>query len=169
MRRLIRYWNGALMFITRWKVFKTGCKITIAMTSHERNVVSNRRSFGCLFNTLWELKSRKHQSPRCWPFVRGIHRSRWIPSTKGQSRRKSFHWWRHHGNCVTSIVHKCVPQCNARPYVHMQICVCIHSYTNIHTYMHVHTYIYTHKYTHTYLHMNIVIVILLFQCQWSPG
>ena len=41
--------------------------------SHER-YVSNHRSFDCLFNRLCGLISKKHQSPRNWPFVMGIHR-----------------------------------------------------------------------------------------------
>ena len=36
--------------------------------------VSNHRSFHCLFNSLCGPTSKKHQSPRYWPFVRGIHR-----------------------------------------------------------------------------------------------
>ena len=34
---------------------------------------------------------RKHQSSASLAFVWGIHRDRWIPSTKGQVRRKCFH------------------------------------------------------------------------------
>ena len=45
------------------------------MTSHKRHVVSNHRSFHCLFSSLCGPTSTKHQSPHCWPFVRGIHRS----------------------------------------------------------------------------------------------
>ena len=37
-------------------------------------VVSNHRSFDCLHNSLCEPTSTKHQSPRYWPFVGGIHR-----------------------------------------------------------------------------------------------
>ena len=44
----------------------------ITMTPHERHVVSNHRSFVCLFISL--PASKKHQNPRYWPFVRGIHR-----------------------------------------------------------------------------------------------
>ena len=34
---------------------------------------------------------RKHQSSASLSFVRGIHRDRWIPRTKGQLRGKCFH------------------------------------------------------------------------------
>ena len=34
---------------------------------------------------------RKHQSSASLAFVRGIHRDRWIPCTKGQLRGKCFH------------------------------------------------------------------------------
>ena len=60
---------------------------SITMTSHERHVVSNHRSFDCLFNCLCRPTSKKHQRPHYWPFVRGIHR--W--PVKGQQRGKSFH------------------------------------------------------------------------------
>ena len=51
--------------------------------SHERHVISNRRSFDCLFNSLYGPTSKEHQSLHYWLFVRG---DRWIPRTKGQSR-----------------------------------------------------------------------------------
>ena len=35
---------------------------------------------------------RKHQSSASLAFVRGIHRDRWIPRTKGQLRGKCFHF-----------------------------------------------------------------------------
>ena len=54
------------------RFYRTAHSITI--TSHERRVVSNHRSFDCLFNSLCGLKSKRHQSPHHWPFVRGIHR-----------------------------------------------------------------------------------------------
>ena len=44
------------------------------MTSHERRVVSNHRSFDCLFYSLCGPTSKRHQNLRYWPFVRGIHR-----------------------------------------------------------------------------------------------
>ena len=44
------------------------------MTSCEYHVVSNHRSFDCLFNSLYGPTSKKHQIPHYWPFVRGIHR-----------------------------------------------------------------------------------------------
>ena len=41
---------------------------TITMTSHERHVVLNHRSFDCLFNSLCRPTSKKHY----WPFMKGI-------------------------------------------------------------------------------------------------
>ena len=38
-----------------------------------------------------DADKRKHQSSASLAFVWGIHRDRWIPRTKGQLRRKSFH------------------------------------------------------------------------------
>ena len=37
------------------------------------------------------VDQRKHQSSASLAFVRGIHRDRWIPRTKGQQRGKCFH------------------------------------------------------------------------------
>ena len=43
------------------------------------------------------VDQRKHQSSASLAFVRGIHRDRWIPRTKGQQCGKCFHlmtsWW----------------------------------------------------------------------------
>ena len=38
-----------------------------------------------------DADQRKHQSSASLAFVRGIHRDRWIPRTKGQLRGKCFH------------------------------------------------------------------------------
>ena len=48
--------------------------IHITMTSHGRHVVSNHRSFDCLFNSEYVPTSKKHQSPHYCSFVREIHR-----------------------------------------------------------------------------------------------
>ena len=55
-------------------------------------------STACLSVCLDKHK-KKHQSPRYWPFVSGIHGYRWIPLTKGQLHGNRFHlmtssWWR---------------------------------------------------------------------------
>ena len=72
------------------------------MTSHKRHAFSNLWSFECFFNILCGPTSKKHQSPRQWPFVRGIH---WWPvnsSHIGPVTRKKFpldyvtmlaRWW----------------------------------------------------------------------------
>ena len=66
--------------------------MTITMTSHGSNVVSNPRSFDCLLNSLCEPQSKKHYSPHYWPFVTGIHQ--WpVNSLHIRPRiRKSFHF-----------------------------------------------------------------------------
>ena len=48
--------------------------IHITITSHGRHVVSNHRSFDCLFNSEYVPTSKKHQSPHYRSFVREIHR-----------------------------------------------------------------------------------------------
>ena len=64
----------------------------ITTTSHGRHVVSNHRSLDCLFNRLFGPTSKKHQSPRYWPFVRGIHRWPVNSPHKGPvTLKKSFH------------------------------------------------------------------------------
>ena len=62
----------------------------IAMTSHERHVVSNDRPLDCLFHSLSGPTSRKHQSPHYWPFVRGINRSSVISPHKGPVTQKKL-------------------------------------------------------------------------------
>ena len=51
--------------------------------------VSNHQPRGCLLYS--DADQRKHQSSASLAFVRGIHRDRWIPRTKGQLRGKCFH------------------------------------------------------------------------------
>ena len=67
------------------------------MTLHWRHNghrgVSNHWQLECLVNCLFGPASNKHQSQRCCPFVRRIHRwpvHRWIPLTKGQQQGKPF-------------------------------------------------------------------------------
>ena len=67
------------------------------MTSHERHVASNHRSFQCLYNNLCGPTSMRHQSPYHWPFVRGIHRWAVNSPRKGPvTWKKTSIWWRHH-------------------------------------------------------------------------
>ena len=42
-----------------------------------------------------DWQQRNSTGPRHCPVVRGIHRSPWIPRTKGQKRRNVSIWWRH--------------------------------------------------------------------------
>ena len=80
----------------------------ITMTSHERHVVSNCRSFHCLFNSLCGHTSKKHLSPHYF-FTRDIHQWPVNSPHKGPLTRKKIHlmtssWiiggalrWRHNG------------------------------------------------------------------------
>ena len=49
-------------------------------------------SLAVVYSTVYsDADQRKHQSSASLAFVRGIHRDRWIPRTKGQLRGKCFH------------------------------------------------------------------------------
>ena len=55
-------------------------------------VASQITSFTVVYSTVYsDTDQRKHQSSASLAFVRGIHRDRWIPRTKGQLRGKCFH------------------------------------------------------------------------------
>ena len=55
-------------------------------------VASQITSLTVVYSTVYsEADQRKHQSSASLAFVRGIHRDRWIPRTKGQLRGKCFH------------------------------------------------------------------------------
>ena len=62
----------------------------ITITSNEHYVVSNHRSFDCLYNSLCAPTSNSHQSPNCWLFVRGIHRWPVNSPHKGPVTQKRF-------------------------------------------------------------------------------
>ena len=60
----------------------------VIMTS----VASQITSLAVVYSIVYsDADERKHQSSASLAFVRGIHRDRWIPRTKGQSRGKCFH------------------------------------------------------------------------------
>ena len=82
----------------------TGCckdfpmKVKAYLTStHYNDVImttaaSQITSLTVVYSTVYsEADQRKHQSSASLAFVRGIHRDRWIPRTKGQLRGKCFH------------------------------------------------------------------------------
>ena len=55
-------------------------------------MVSQTTSFAVVYSIVYSgADQRKHQSSASLAFVRGIHRDRWIPCTKGQYRGKCFH------------------------------------------------------------------------------
>ena len=55
-------------------------------------MASQITSLTVVYSTVYsDADHRKHQSSASLAFVRGIHRDRWIPRTKGQLRGKCFH------------------------------------------------------------------------------
>ena len=55
-------------------------------------MASQITSLTVVYSTVYlDADQRKHQSSASLAFVWGIHRSRWIPRTKGQLRGKCFH------------------------------------------------------------------------------
>ena len=55
-------------------------------------IASQITSLTVVYSTHYsDANQRKHQSSASLAFVRGIHRDRWIPRTKGQLRGKCFH------------------------------------------------------------------------------
>ena len=55
-------------------------------------IASQITSLTVVYSTVYsDADQRKHQSSASLAFVWGIHRDRWIPRTKGQSRGKFFH------------------------------------------------------------------------------
>ena len=56
------------------------------------SLVSQITSLTIVYSIVYSgADQRKHQSSASLAFVRGIHRDRWIPRTKGQLRGKCFH------------------------------------------------------------------------------
>ena len=55
-------------------------------------IASQIPNLAVVYSTVYsDANQRKHQSSASLAFVRGIHRDRWIPRTKGQLRGKCFH------------------------------------------------------------------------------
>ena len=71
------------------KIF--GYSISLPWRHNGHDGVSNHQPHDCLLNRYSGKDQRKHQSSASLAFVRGIHRDRWIPRTKGQQRGKCFH------------------------------------------------------------------------------
>ena len=62
--------------------------IDVIMTT----MASQITSLTVIYSTVYsDADQSKHQSSASLAFVWGIHRDRWIPRTKGQSRGKCFH------------------------------------------------------------------------------
>ena len=71
-----KMWSKMNIVAPCWRTMFScmGSTECITVTSNERHVVSNHQSFYCLFDSLCGPTPKKHQSPRYWPFVSGIHR-----------------------------------------------------------------------------------------------
>ena len=68
----------------------------ITVTSNDCHGVANHRSIECLFNSLFWLTTKKHQSSHYCPFVRGIHR--WpvdSPALRACNAENVSIWWHH--------------------------------------------------------------------------
>ena len=83
-------WKKRQPFQERFQNIGVEISCLITMVSHERHVVSNHRSFNCLFNSLCGSTSNKHQIPHYWSFVRVIHRWPVNSSHKGPVTRKKL-------------------------------------------------------------------------------
>ena len=64
------------------------------MTSHERHVVSNHRSFDCLFNSLCGPTSKSALLALC---VENSPVTGEFPAHRASNAEKVSSWWRHHG------------------------------------------------------------------------
>ena len=62
--------------------------IDVIMTTMESQITSLMVVYSIVYSG---ADQRKYQSSAPLAFVRGVHRDRWIPRTKGQLRRKCFH------------------------------------------------------------------------------
>ena len=60
----------------------------VIMTAMVSQIISLKVVYSTVYS---DTDQRNHQSSASLAFVRGIHRDRWIPHTKGQLREKCFH------------------------------------------------------------------------------
>ena len=72
---------------------KTGEKPLSALISIIMSAMASQvTSLTIVYSTVYsDADQRKYQNSASLAFVRGIHRYRWIPRTKGQQRGKCFH------------------------------------------------------------------------------
>ena len=93
--------NGIQIFLTpliHWLIGDEAVVFKIQfLYSHYIDVImttmaSQFTSLTVVYSTVYsDADQWKHKSSASLAFVRGIHRGRWIPRTKGQSRGKCFH------------------------------------------------------------------------------
>ena len=93
-------WNKLTWFFMFGRLSVSICRampLWRGQFSHYNDVIMTKiasqiTSLTVVYSTVyWEADQRKHQSSASLAFVWGIHRDRWIPSTKGQLRGKCFH------------------------------------------------------------------------------
>ena len=82
-------WGQFLRKSSRYKSLKwVWHYIDVIMTTIASQITSLMVVYSIVYSC---ADQRKHQSSASLAFVRGIHRDRWIPRTKGQLRGKCFH------------------------------------------------------------------------------
>ena len=82
---------------------------TLHWRHNDHDGVSNHQPHGVYSTVYSDADESRHQSSASLAFVRGIHRSRWIPRTKGQLRGKCFHlmtssWFHHYTITCTTVL-----------------------------------------------------------------
>ena len=89
----------------------------VIMTTMESQITSLTVVYSTVYS---DTDQRKHQSSASLAFVKGIHRDRWIPRTKGQLREKCFHLMT--TSCVPGIMvfmSKPGPDIHSHAYLHV--------------------------------------------------
>ena len=94
----LRWISLIYRLIKAWFSFALHCKQRAYIVAvHYDDVImttiaSQITSLTSVYSTVYsDADQRKHQSSASLAFVRGIHRDRWIPRTKGQLRGKCLH------------------------------------------------------------------------------
>ena len=73
-----------LVFLKRRRI-EPPIQVLGHVITHACHDVSVHRKLNRLFNSLLQVDKKENiEAPHCWCFVRGSHKDRWIPLTKGQ-------------------------------------------------------------------------------------
>ena len=90
--------------------------IDVIMTTVASQITSLTVVYSIVYS---DPDQRKHQSSASLAIVRGIHRDRWIPRTKGQLRGKCFHLMTSSWNGSITLSIMCITWKNLRPEVRL--------------------------------------------------